>query len=232
MYDLWCLRITCFWMSFFVIVIGMSAQRPERRLRFNPYLQSSAPVLLISTGSLRSATAFHKMDLKLRQSVISLAAQPTHADDYLQHVPLAGLLLLNGLNFAKPVHSIQRQILLGGSSLLLTVIAAQSVKVLTKIERPDYSNKHSFPSGHPDWAFAGDELVWQEFGYRQKWIGIAAYSVAGMTGLLRIYNNRHWTTDVLAGAGIGMLSVKLNYFIEHYISQKKSKNEIHSSNII
>lgn len=232
MYDSWCHRITCLWISIFGIVIAVPAQRPQLQHHYNPISQSTAPILLITSGSFRAAGPMHKMDLQLRESTIALATQHTHADDYLQHVPLASLLLLNGLNFTTPTHGIRRQIMLGGSSLLLTEIATQSIKVLTKIQRPDYSNNHSFPSGHTAWAFAGAELIWQEFGVRQKWIGIAAYSVAGMTGLLRIYNNRHWTTDVLAGAGIGMLSVKLNYFIDHYISQKKSKNEFHSSNTI
>ncbi|MEG2554845.1 MAG: phosphatase PAP2 family protein [Odoribacter sp.] len=41
---------------------------------------------------------------------------------------------------------------------------------------------------------------------------VAAYVVATGTGLFRMYNNRHWCTDVLAGAGIGILSTRIAYW--------------------
>ena len=43
------------------------------------------------------------------------------------------------------------------------------------------------------------------------WIGVAGYAMATSTGLLRMYNNRHWITDVVAGAGIGIASTTLSY---------------------
>jgi membrane-associated phospholipid phosphatase len=41
-----------------------------------------------------------------------------------------------------------------------------------------------------------------------KWVPVVAYSAAGLVGLCRIYNNAHWTSDVLAGAACGFASVK------------------------
>lgn len=62
----------------------------------------------------------------------------------------------------------------------------------------------SFPSGHSTAAFAVASVLANQ--YREhKWIPITAYSVAGLAGLSRIYDNKHWLTDVVAGATIGTL---------------------------
>ena len=69
---------------------------------------------------------------------------------------------------------------------------------------------YSFPSGHTATAFMGAELVRLEYGI---WWGLAAYSVAGATAFLRVWNNWHWTSDVIAGAGIGILSANAAYWL-------------------
>ena len=45
------------------------------------------------------------------------------------------------------------------------------------------------------------------------WIGVAGYAVAAGTGFLRMYNNKHWLNDVIAGAGVGILSTRLSYWL-------------------
>jgi membrane-associated phospholipid phosphatase len=45
------------------------------------------------------------------------------------------------------------------------------------------------------------------------WIPIAGFTVASLTGLMRIYNDRHWTGDVLAGAAVGMICADLTYWL-------------------
>jgi membrane-associated phospholipid phosphatase len=65
----------------------------------------------------------------------------------------------------------------------------------------------SFPSGHSTAAFAAAAAVTSE---TSRWwpsatwiIGPALYGGAALTGISRMYNNRHWASDVLVGAGIG-----------------------------
>ncbi len=84
--------------------------------------------------------------------------------------------------------------LVGGTSLLL--------KGLINSPRPDGSNAHSFPSGHSGLAFMGAELIRMEYGW--VW-GTGAYVVASAVAVLRCYHDRHWLSDVLLGAGIGIL---------------------------
>jgi hypothetical protein len=66
-----------------------------------------------------------------------------------------------------------------------------------------------------------------EYKDRSPWYGIAGYSVAAVTGYLRMYNNKHWLSDVLAGAGFGIASTKIAYWAysklrPHFYSKKKN----------
>lgn len=69
------------------------------------------------------------------------------------------------------------------------------------------SEYQSFPSGHTTSAFAFAAAVSSEFARwqpRTRWtVGPVMYSGAALVGASRIYNNKHWLSDVLAGAAIG-----------------------------
>ena len=72
---------------------------------------------------------------------------------------------------------------------------------------------NSFPSGHTYIAFVGAETLRKEYGEEYPWLAVAGYAVATLVGTMRIYNDRHWAGDVLAGAGLGILSVNITYWI-------------------
>ena len=59
-------------------------------------------------------------------------------------------------------------------------------------------------------AFTGAELVRREYG---GWWGVGAYALATTTALMRVYNGRHWTSDLLGGAAIGILSADIGYWL-------------------
>ena len=65
----------------------------------------------------------------------------------------------------------------------------------------------SFPSGHTTSAFAAAAAVSSETSRwwpDTRWIiGPVLFTGAALTGVSRMYNNRHWASDVLIGAGIG-----------------------------
>ncbi|MEO7455488.1 MAG: phosphatase PAP2 family protein [Gemmatimonadaceae bacterium] len=65
----------------------------------------------------------------------------------------------------------------------------------------------SFPSGHSVAAFAAAAAVTSEtagWWPNSRWIiGPALFGGAALTGISRMYDNRHWATDVIVGAGIG-----------------------------
>nr|WP_199083165.1 phosphatase PAP2 family protein [Pedobacter sp. ASV19] len=57
------------------------------------------------------------------------------------------------------------------------------------------------------------ELINQEYGDISAWYSVAGYTIASATAVLRVYNNAHWFSDVVAGAGIGILSTKVAYLV-------------------
>src|SRR5205085_1994320 len=89
-----------------------------------------------------------------------------------------------------------------------------ALKNITHIERPDGSNFKSFPSGHTATAFMTAEYLRQEYKDVSPWIPVAGYAVAAATGYMRLYNNKHWASDVFAGAAIGVLSTQFTYYCQ------------------
>lgn len=153
-----------------------------------------------------------------------------HVDTYLQFVPAVAVFGLDALG-VKGRHNVKEQ----STILLMTeVINSGLIYPLKKIThqiRPDNSNNNSFPSGHTAQAFASAEFLRMEYKDVSPWYGIAGYTVAAATGYLRMYNNKHWFSDVAAGAGVGILSTRLAYFIYGKINHKVSGKN-YSSNII
>lgn len=113
------------------------------------------------------------------------------------------------------------------TSLLATTLIVQGLKYSVHELRPDGSAYNSFPSGHTATAFVGAEMLHQEYGKKSVWFSIAAYGMATFTGTLRMLNNRHWQSDVLVGAGIGMLSTKCTYLAHAWCRKKKNKKFIY-----
>lgn len=140
-------------------------------------------------------------------------------DDFSQYVPAISVY---GLNLAgiKGKHNFKDRTIILGTSYLIMSTSVLSLKSITKIERPDGSAINSFPSGHTATAFAGAEFLWQEYKDVSIWYGISGYVIAAGTGAFRIYNDKHWLTDVVTGAGIGILSTKVSYWINPWIQEK------------
>lgn len=133
-------------------------------------------------------------------------------DDYSQYIPA---LSVYGLNLCgiKGRHDFKDRTMILAMSCLTMGIVTSSMKRTIKEMRPDGTTRNSFPSGHTATAFMGAEFLYQEYKDVSPWIGIAGYTVAAGTGFFRMYNNRHWLNDILAGAGIGILSTKLSYWL-------------------
>jgi hypothetical protein len=70
------------------------------------------------------------------------------------------------------------------------------------------NNDKSFFSGHTTTAFSIATVVAEE--YRSTvWVPMVCYTLAGGVGLSRIYDNKHWASDVLTGALVGYLTGRL-----------------------
>lgn len=153
-----------------------------------------------------------------------------HLDDYMQYAPAAVML---GMKVA----GVQSRSSWGGMlvsdafSALLMGGVVNTLKQTTNVERPDGSNKHSFPSGHTATAFMTATMFTKEYGHKSPWVGVGAYSVATATGLMRMANNKHWLSDVLTGAGIGILSTEVGYYFADLIFREKGINRFANENM-
>ena len=146
----------------------------------------------------------------------------TEADDFVMLAPLVGMYGFNLIS-SQNRHETGRQTLLLLASGALTSAMVWPSKVLTDIERPN-EKSHAFPSGHTAYAFTIATFIDKEFRHKSPWVSVGAYSIAGATGILRVLNNAHWMSDVLAGAGVGILSVNAVYWLHSKISKGGGRN--------
>ncbi|MDI9861901.1 phosphatase PAP2 family protein [Flectobacillus roseus] len=176
-----------------------------------------APGILIGTGMvfINNSTKAEQKEWHTKY----LSSFRTHADDYLQFTPQAAAMGLSLVGIKGKNTFVDKGgiIVLGTGIMLGTVFG---LKKLTNITRPDDSSSDSFPSGHTANAFFGATVLATEYGDQSVWYTIGGYTVATATGTFRMLNNRHWLSDVLVGAGIGILSAKASYIIYPWIKKQ------------
>lgn len=152
-------------------------------------------------------------------------------DNVSQFVPSFSVYGLNALGIKGKNNFKDRTIILGTASLIMGS-TVNVMKKSTAIERPDGSNKLSFPSGSTAISFMGAEFLYQEYKDVSIWYGVSGYLVATGTGFLRMHNNKHWFTDVVTGAGIGILSTKIAYWIHPVVKRTLFKDKEEVSGIV
>lgn len=144
-------------------------------------------------------------------------------DNYTQIAPAAVMVGMKAAGVES--RSLWGRMLLSDAfSVALMAGTVQGLKNTTNVMRPDGSDNHSFPSGHTATAFMTATMLNKEYGYKSPWIGVGAYSVATATGLMRMANNKHWLSDVLVGAGIGIMATEFGYWLADLIYKDKGLN--------
>lgn len=141
-------------------------------------------------------------------------------DNYIQYAPAAVMLGMKAFG-VKGRSDWGRMIASDALSMAIMAGVVQTIKHTTNVTRPDGTDNHSFPSGHTATAFMTATMLTKEYGHISPWIGMGAYSFATATGLMRIANNKHWLSDVLTGAGIGIISTELGYYLADLIFREK-----------
>ena len=181
-----------------------------------------APSLFILTGlAVKSDhAAFNKYVREERNE--SMPRFRTHADDYLQYASVAAVYGLQVMGMKSRNNVLNQTVRLIESEVLMAAMVIP-LKKLTAVPRPDSGAPNSFPSGHTAQAFVAATFFYKEYGKDHPGLSIVAYSTATGIGVLRVLNNRHWTSDVLVGAGIGILSTNLAYLLHKPIPSNKRK---------
>ncbi|MBU0764057.1 MAG: phosphatase PAP2 family protein, partial [Bacteroidetes bacterium] len=136
-------------------------------------------------------------------------------------IPLMGVFYLHGLVFDN--QRSKKTAMLAAKGYIISGILVNVPKYLLNRHRPYnddppdpmlfngmFAGKFykSMPSGHTTSVFTVAAVIASE--YRDKWyVPVISYTIAGLTGLSRIHDNKHWASDVLAGAAFGWAMGKL-----------------------
>ena len=185
----------------------------DKTTRFRPQ-QLILPVSLGAIGAVGVASPWLKsLNRDVRNGMADLrGSHYFRADDYIQYLPVISNFGLS-LFGAKAKHSYVERVLITATSYAAMGVMVNAVKLSVKEQRPDESAFNSFPSGHTATAFMGAELVRTEYKDASPLYGIGTYTIACGTAFLRIYNERHWCNDVITGAGIGILSARIGFWL-------------------
>ncbi|MBR6275408.1 MAG: phosphatase PAP2 family protein [Prevotella sp.] len=175
-------------------------------------------VPLFAAGwALKSDKAMFRVNQKVenggKKNTQLLSDFKTGVDDYLQFFGPAAVV---GLKLGGVEGRSDWPRLLASAALSYGIMAGfvNGIKYTAKEMRPDGSTANSWPSGHTATSFVGATLLHKEYGLtRSPWFSVAGYGAATATGVMRVLNNRHWVSDVMSGAGIGILSTELGYAI-------------------
>jgi hypothetical protein len=204
----------------------VSAQRPDSIAvaRSHPFFHAIAgPAILLGTGlavktqNERIQKHFYDQDDGARQT-------PRSISDFTQFAPIVVVYALN-LTGNKGQHKLWKVTSLALQSEVLMIAMVTPLKHAINETRPD-GGSYSFPSGHTAQAFMAATLLHKEFGDKSVWYSIGGYTVATAVGTCRMLGNRHWASDVLAGAGIGVLSTNLVYLYHKHRDTSTRKRQV------
>jgi len=186
--------------------------------------KSIVPLSLIGIGLVVNNSQFEKnLETDLRNSVGNDYQTPI--DDYLLFVPIVQMYAADAFGMKAKNHWFDQTKYLIISNVVSTGISELLKATITKT-RPD-GDPYSFPSGHSTIAFTNAAVLQNEFQETSTVYAYSGYAFAATTGVFRMLNNKHYVSDVLVGAGIGILVTQLVYHFEplkNFNPFKKSKN--------
>jgi membrane-associated phospholipid phosphatase len=189
------------------------------------FKKSIIPLSLISLGVLVNKSSFEKrLQTDIRNAVGN--NYELKIDNYLQFAPILELYGAGILGVKAKNHWFDQT-----KNLFISNVASSTItfflKKLTGKMRPNGRGYRSLPSGHTTFAFTNATVLYLEFKESSPVLAYSGYAFATTTGAYRMINNKHWFSDVLVGAGIGILVTKLVYHFEpfkNFNPFKKTKN--------
>lgn len=200
----------------------------KEQLKFN-YKQLIIPSALIGYGIIGlESHQLLSFNTEIRTEVKEHIDDKFTIDDFSQYTPIASIYVLDAAGI-KSKNNFKDKTIISATAYLIMGLSVNALKKVSVVERPDGTSFNSFPSGHTATAFMGAELLHQEYKDVSIWYSISGYVIATGTGVFRMYNNRHWLSDVVTGAGIGIVSTKMAYWLYPTVN-KLFKNNNNKSN--
>lgn len=179
------------------------------------------PATLMTAGTIVLTTENRDFSVTENKNFLAFGGYP---EDYLQFAPHVSLYAFQWAGM-KPKTDFWNRTAILAKSEILVFGSTYLLKKAIKKPRPDGSNEFGFPSGHTANVFAGATMLSMEYGENYRWVPYVAYSVATGVGILRIAHDKHYWSDVIFGAGLGILSTKIAYWTHQYQWNKKSEKD-------
>jgi len=179
------------------------------------------PMALITSGILLSTSNFEK---SLQKDVRSAVGDDfiSTIDDYTRYAPVIQMYAADILGAKSKNHWFDQTRNLMISTLISngasTILKKEVYKVRPGGLAPGSNHANSFPSGHTTTAFTTATVLFEEFKDTNPVLAYSGYAFAIATGSLRMMNNAHFISDVLVGAGIGIMVTKLVYHFDYLIA--------------
>ncbi|MGY4384999.1 hypothetical protein ACVWYN_002035 [Pedobacter sp. UYP24] len=202
-----------------LITVDTGIVKSHTKINFKPFI---VPGVFVGYGllSLTGDNVLRRLDYSTHAELQEDHPNFTSKiDNYTPFIPVVAVYGLDLLGVKAKNNIVDRTAMLA-SSFLVASAGAGSLKIITNRLRPNGADRQSFPSGHTTLVFMTAEFLNQEYKDRSIWFSVAGYAIATGTGILRLYNNEHWVSDVVAGAGVGIISTKLTYLVYPYLKRK------------
>ena len=210
---------------FMLMIAQMYGQKADslalsKKLSYKSFI---VPAAFITTGALLLNSKFNN-DIQTKSNAIFGSSFRSGADNLFPLIPMGQIYTgrLLGLNPKNDVRNQTVNILLANTA---TLIVVEITKHIAKRDRPDLSNNLSFPSGHTAIAFTNASLLYYEYKEANFWYASSGFLFAGVTAAFRVANNKHYASDVITGAGIGLASGILFSHISPMQSFRLSKKK-------
>lgn len=203
--------------------LGMSLTQEEWRtnaalrndsssLAYKPYTFLESCIL---PAGMLAVSAFEKDNL-LDRSIIkssTISAPQFPAADWVQYSPAVLMYSLKACG-VDGRNDWARMVTSNLISVATMTVLVNGCKYTVKRQRPDGSTHNSYPSGHTATSFMSATMLHLEYGETvSPWISALGFATATSVGVSRIVQDRHWISDVMAGASVGIFSGYLGYAV-------------------
>lgn len=219
-------KFITFLLTVFVFLGGFAQQKDT--LEYNKREPFKFQKLIIPTAAIAAGTA-----VALTEKRADLVQNPKkigylgYFEDWAIYAPTVANAAFD-LGGMKSRTDGANKLAIGAKTSLITLGTVTGLKYLIKKNRPDGTDNRGFPSGHAATVFAGATALSIEYKDNYPWVPYAAYTVAAGVSSLRVVHNKHYWSDVLVGAGLGILSSKLAYWTHQYRWKSRKPHDIFS----
>ncbi len=165
-------------------------------------------------------SSIQTIDKTVQHSLTGNSTQITPIlDKILTWAPLASTVFTGAKGSLLQNSLLKRAKVVALAETIMNVIIVPLKKLIPR-ERPGVpSRPDSFPSSRTATSFMGAEILRQATKDKMPAIGYGGYALAIGTGLLSVRNKKHWLSDVVAGAVLGIVAAKI---AQHIIAGKQA----------